>query len=74
MEIETIYLRIETKENKMTKGEILISSVAGKTFITENLLMENKDFVMEAKKLIKDGCYTMDQLVTKLVNWCENNC
>jgi anti-sigma28 factor (negative regulator of flagellin synthesis) len=63
-----------TKENKMTKGEILISSVAGKTFITENLLMENKDFVMEAKKLIKDGCYTMDQLVTKLVNWCENNC
>ena len=58
----------------MTKVEILISSVAGKTFITENLLMENKDFVMEAKKLIKDGCYTMDQLVTKLVNWCENNC
>jgi hypothetical protein len=58
----------------MTKGEILISSVAGKTFITENLLMENKEFVMEAKKLIKDGTYTMDQLVTKLVNWCENNC
>ena len=27
----------------MTKGEILISSVAGKTFITENLLMEKKE-------------------------------
>jgi hypothetical protein len=33
----------------MTKGEILISSIAGKTFITENQLMENKDFVLEAK-------------------------
>jgi len=57
----------------MTKGEILISSVAGKTFITENQLMENKYFVMEAKKLIKEGCYTMDQLVNKLVNWCKEN-
>jgi hypothetical protein len=33
----------------MTKGEILISSVAGKTFITENLLMENKDFVRKQR-------------------------
>ena len=57
----------------MTKGKILISSVAGKTFITENQLMENKDFVIEAKKLIKEGCYTMDQLVNKLVNWCKEN-
>jgi len=57
----------------MTRGEILISSVAGKTFITENQLMENKYFVMEAKKLIKEGCYTMDQLVNKLVNWCKEN-
>jgi len=61
------------KGKQMTKGEILISSVAGKTFITENQLMENKDFVMEAKKLIKEGCYTMDQLVNKLVNWCKEN-
>jgi len=57
----------------MTKGEILISSVAGKTFITENQLMENKDFVMEAKRLIKEGSYNMDQLVNKLVNWCKEN-
>ena len=57
----------------MTRGEILISSVAGKTLITENQLMENKDFVIEAKRLIKKNCYTMDQLINKLVNWCKEN-
>ena len=57
----------------MTKGEMLVSSVAGKTFITENQLIENKDFIMEAKKLIKEGCYTMDQLINKLVKWCNEN-
>ena len=59
----------------MTKGEILISSVAGKTFITENQLMENKDFVIEAKRLIKQGTYTMDQLINELVSFffrCES--
>ena len=57
----------------MTKGEILISSVAGKTFITETMLMQNKNFEIEAKRLIKKGCYNMDQLVDKLVKWCNNN-
>ena len=57
----------------MTKGEILISSVAGKTFITETMLMENKNFVIEARRLIKKGCYNMDQLIAKLVEWCNNN-
>jgi len=57
----------------MTKGEILISSVAGKTFITETMLMQNKNFVIETKRLIKKGCYNMDQLVDKLVKWCNNN-
>ncbi len=57
----------------MTRGGILISSVAGKTFITENQLMENKDFLMEAKRLIKKGCYTMNQLTNKLVKWCNKN-
>jgi hypothetical protein len=61
------------KGNEMTKGEILISSIAGKTFITENQLMENKDFVMETKRLIKQGTYTMDQLINELVNWCNKN-
>ena len=37
----------------MTKGEILISLVAGKTFCDEAILMENKNFVKEAKRLIK---------------------
>ena len=57
----------------MTKGEILISSVAGKTFITETMLMQNKNFVIETKRLIKKGCYNMNQLVDKLVKWCNNN-
>tara|TARA_R100001594_G_C3999470_1_gene254361 strand:+ start:749 stop:925 length:177 start_codon:yes stop_codon:yes gene_type:complete len=57
----------------MTKGEILISLVAGKTFCDEAMLMEDKNFVKEAKRLIKKGCYNMDQLVEKLVKWCNNN-
>ncbi len=57
----------------MTKGEILISLVAEKTFIDESILMEDENFVEEAKRLIKKGCYNMDQLVDKLVKWCNNN-
>jgi len=57
----------------MTKGEILISLVAGKTFCNEAMLMEDENFVKEAKRLIKKGCYNMDQLVNKLVKWCNNN-
>ena len=53
----------------MTKGEILISLVAGKTFCDEAILMEDENFVKEAKRLIKKGCYNMDQLVDKLVKW-----
>ena len=41
----------------MTKGEILISLVAGKTFCNEAILMEDENFVKEAKRLIKKGCY-----------------
>ena len=57
----------------MTKGEILISLVAGKTFCDEAILMEDENFVKEAKRLIKKGCYNMDQLVDKLVKLCNNN-
>jgi len=57
----------------MTKGEILISLVAGKTLCNEAILMEDENFVKEAKRLIKKGCYNMDQLVDKLVKWCNNN-
>ena len=35
--------------------------------------MQNKNFVIEAKRLIKKGCYNMNQLVDKLVKWCDNN-
>ena len=57
----------------MTKGEILISLVAGKTSCSEATLMQDKNLVKEAKKLIKNSCYNMDELVEKLVNWCNNN-
>ena len=57
----------------MTKGELLISLVAGKTSCSEATLMQDKNFVKEAKKLIKKSCYNIDQLVEKLVKWCNNN-
>jgi hypothetical protein len=56
----------------MSKGEILISMVAGEALIDPNTLMSNKKFVSYAKKLIKDK---MDFIVIKdkLVKWCNNN-
>ena len=56
----------------MSKGEILISMVAGETLIDPNTLMSNKKFVSYAKKLIKDK---IDFIVIKdkLVKWCNNN-
>ena len=63
----------QPKEKTMTKGEILISLVAGKIFCNEAILMQDENFVKEAKRLIKKGCYNMDQLVDKLVQWCNNN-
>ena len=56
----------------MTKGEKLILLVSGEVSISPNFLMEDNNFVKQAKKLIKQKLdfYTIKN---KLVNWCKNN-
>lgn len=55
-----------------SKGEALITLVVGETLIDPNELMENQDFVKEAKRLIKEKLdfYTVKD---KLVKWCNEN-
>ena len=56
----------------MSKGEKLILLVSGEVSISPNFLMEDPNFVKQAKKLIsqKLDFYTVKD---KLVNWCKNN-
>tara|TARA_R110002110_G_scaffold224647_1_gene438494 strand:+ start:280 stop:465 length:186 start_codon:yes stop_codon:yes gene_type:complete len=56
----------------MTKGEKLILLVSGEVSISPNFLMEDSNFIKQAKKLIKQKLdfYTVKD---KLVNWCKNN-
>ena len=56
----------------MSKGEKLILLVSGEVLISPSLLMENKNFIKQAKKLIsqKINFYTVKD---KLVDWCNNN-
>jgi len=55
-----------------SKGEALITLVVGETLIDPNELMENQDFIKEAKRLIKEKLdfYTIKD---KLVKWCNEN-
>ena len=55
-----------------SKGEALITLVVGETLIDPNELMENQDFVKEAKRLIKEK---LDFYIIKdkLVKWCNEN-
>ncbi len=56
----------------MSKGEKLILLVSGEVSISPNFLMEDSNFVKQAKKLIKQKLdfYTVKD---NLVNWCKNN-
>ena len=56
----------------MSKGEKLILLVSGKVSISPSLLMEDKNFVKQAKKLINQKL-NFDTVKEKLVNWCNNN-
>jgi len=56
----------------MSKGEILISMVAGETCIDPALLMKDKKFLDQAKKLIKNKLKFI-VVKDKLVKWCNNN-
>ena len=61
-----------TESETMNKGILLINLVSSETLISPNFLMEDKNFVKKAKKLIKDKIefYTVKD---KLVKWCNTN-
>ena len=61
-----------TESETMNKGILLINLVSSETLISPNFLMEDKNFVKKAKKLIKDKIefYTIKD---KLVKWCNAN-
>ena len=61
-----------TEGETMNKGILLINLVSSETLISPNFLMEDKNFVKKAKKLIKDKIefYTIKD---KLVKWCNAN-
>jgi hypothetical protein len=56
----------------MSKGEKLILLVSGEVSISPSLLMEDNNFVKQAKKLINQKL-NFDTVKEKLVNWCNNN-
>ena len=56
----------------MNKGILLIQLVSNKTLIEPNLLMNNKEFVLQAKKLINQKL-NFDVIKSKLVKWVNNN-
>ena len=60
------------RDIKMNKGILLVNLVSSETLISQDFLMEDKNFVKKAKKLIKDKLefYTVKD---KLVQWCNNN-
>ena len=61
-----------TEGETMNKGILLVNLVSSETLISPNFLMEDKNFVKKAKKLIKDKIefYTVKD---KLVKWCNTN-
>jgi len=56
----------------MSKGEKLILLVSGEVSISPNFLIEDSNFVKQAKKLIKQKL-DFDTVKNKLVDWCKNN-
>tara|TARA_R100000951_G_scaffold97682_1_gene87375 strand:+ start:50 stop:223 length:174 start_codon:yes stop_codon:yes gene_type:complete len=56
----------------MSKGEKLILLVSSEVSIAPNFLMEDSNFVKQAKKLIKQKL-DFDTVKNKLVDWCKNN-
>jgi len=56
----------------MNKGILLIQLVSNETLIEPNLLMNNKKFVLQAKKLINQKL-NFDVIKSKLVKWVNNN-
>ena len=59
-------------ESIMSKGEKLILLVSGEVSISPSLLMEDNNFVKQAKKLINQKL-DFETVKNKLVDWCNNN-
>lgn len=57
---------------KMSKGEFLVSCIAGESLLDPAVLMEDSNFVNEIKKLIKQNL-EMEDIKNKMINWCERN-
>jgi len=58
--------------NNISKGEALISLVSEETTVYSGELMENSEFVAEAKRLIKDKL-GFNTVKDNLVEWVNNN-
>tara|TARA_R110000764_G_scaffold167196_1_gene254338 strand:- start:51 stop:233 length:183 start_codon:yes stop_codon:yes gene_type:complete len=58
--------------NNISKGEALISLVSEETTVYSSQLMENKEFVSEAKRLIKNKL-SFNSVKDNLVKWVNNN-
>ena len=58
--------------NNISKGEALISLVSEETTIYSGQLMENQEFVTEAKRLIEDKL-AFNTVKDNLVEWVNNN-
>ena len=58
--------------SNISKGEVLISLVSQETSVYAGQLMENKEFVSEAKRLIKDKL-AFNTVKDNLVEWVNNN-
>ena len=56
----------------MSKGEKLILLVSGEVSISPSLLMEDNNFIKQAKKLINQKL-DFETVKNKLVDWCNNN-
>jgi len=60
------------RDIKMNKGILLVNLVSSETLISQDFLMEDKNFIKKAKKLIKDK-FEFYTVKDKLVQWCNNN-
>lgn len=58
--------------NNISKGEALISLVSQETTVYSGQLMENPEFVAEAKRLIEDKL-AFNTVKDNLVEWVNNN-
>tara|TARA_R110002050_G_scaffold160394_1_gene289797 strand:+ start:61 stop:294 length:234 start_codon:yes stop_codon:yes gene_type:complete len=67
-------------EERMAKGDLMLSIVSGETTCDAGLLMEDEAFVSEAKRLFKEGSEldslsydTVVGISNQLIDWVNTN-